>query len=81
LVGILRIATRAGSLANAIYGAGSMLEFFWRDIDANNVVGCSVATAVAGLFNLHDGSGSRDRIELATTVMRAWDSHLRFAPA
>jgi hypothetical protein len=81
LVGILRIATRAGSLANAIYGAGSMLEFFWRDIDANNVVGCSVATTLAALFNLQNDSASGNRVALATTVLRAWDSHLRFAPA
>jgi hypothetical protein len=80
LGGIVRIAIRAGSFANAIYGAGSMLEFFWREIDARNVVGTPVAAAVAALFNFHDRSAAGDRVALAKTVVRAWDSHVRFAP-
>ena len=78
--GIVRIAMRAGSFANAIYGAGAMLEFFWRDIDSHHVVGSQVAATVAALFKFHDRRTAGDRVGLATAVVTAWNSHLRFAP-
>lgn len=79
LTGTFRIATRAGSVANAIYGAASMLEFFWHDIGARNAVGSQVAGTVAALFHLRDRSVVGGRTALAATVVNAWDCHLRFS--
>lgn len=79
MTGICRIALEAGSVGNLIYGAASMLEFFWRDLEAGSAIGWQVSEFVGSLFRARP-SVPFNRSIVALAVANAWDGHLRFAP-
>lgn len=77
----MKAALSAGSLANAIYGAGCLLEFFWEDIGLEHEPGPEIAQALGTFFGLQPGSGQMHRLTLTYSAQTAWDRHLRFSAA
>ena len=51
----MKAALCAGSLANAIYGAGCLLEFFWEDIGLEHEPGPQIAQTLGTFFGLQPG--------------------------
>jgi hypothetical protein len=77
----LKAALRAGSFANAIYGTGCILEFFWDEIGCEKGPGPQIAETLGALFGVRTGSGEIRRMMLTQNVQAAWDRHLRSAAA
>lgn len=77
------VAALAGSLANAIYGSASMVEFFWGDLTIGNERGSELISAIRELFGICDGGkvNGETRLALAKMLVGAWDRHLRLSPA
>lgn len=77
----VKAALRAGSLANAIYASGCLLEFFWNEIGLEIEPGPQIAQTLGAFFNVQAGSGRVRRLMLTQSAQAAWDRHLRFSPA
>ncbi len=80
-VSTLRAAWSAGSRANAIYAAGSLLEFFWEEIGLETEPGPQIARTLGAFLNVRTGSGPARRLMLARSAQAAWEQHLHFSPA
>jgi hypothetical protein len=77
----VKAALRTGSLANAIYASGCLLEFFWNEIGQEREPGPQIAQTLGAFFDVHSGSGKMRRLMLTQSAQTAWDRHLRFSPA
>ena len=77
----VKAALRAGSLANAIYGTGCLLEFFWEEIGSEKAPGPQITRTLGGFFGLQGSSGKVQRLTLTQSAQTAWDRHLRFSAA
>jgi hypothetical protein len=77
----LKAALRAGSFANAIYGTGCILEFFWDEIGLEEGPGPQIAETLGAIFGVRTGSGKMRRMMLTQNAQTAWDRHLRSAAA
>ena len=77
----LKAALRAGSLANAIYASGCLLEFFWDEIGLENGPGPQIAETLGAFFGIPADSGKARRFLLAQSAQTAWNRHLRFSAA
>lgn len=75
----IKAALRAGSLANAIYGAGCLLDFYWDEIGSETSPGPEVALKVGELLGVDAGGGEGLRERLVAAALDAWTVHLRFA--
>jgi hypothetical protein len=75
----IKAALRAGSLANAIYGAGCLLDFYWDEIGSETSPGPEVALEVGKLLGVDAGRGTALRGRLVAAALDAWTVHLRFA--
>lgn len=75
----IKAALRAGSLANAIYGAGCLLDFYWDEIGSETSPGPEVAREVGKLLGVDAGQGKALRERLVGAALDAWTVHLRFA--
>ncbi|MGH9647003.1 MAG: hypothetical protein ACRD4E_09330 [Bryobacteraceae bacterium] len=76
---LIKSAFRAGSLANAIYGAGCLLDFYWDEIGSERSPGPEVASEVGKLLGVSAGRGTALRGRLVAAALDAWTVHLRFA--
>jgi hypothetical protein len=77
----VKAALRAGSLGNAIYASGCLLEFFWDEIGLEKEPGPQIAETLGALFDVQADSGKVLRSMLAQSTQTAWDRHLRFSAA
>jgi hypothetical protein len=77
----VKAALRAGSLANAIYASGCLLEFFWDEIGLENGPGPQIAETLGAFFGVPANSGKARRLLLAQSAQTAWNRHLRFSAA
>ena len=80
-VSTVRAALSAGSLANAIYATGSLLEFFWEEIGLEHEPGPQIAQKLSTFFNVRTDSAPVRRLMLARSAQKAWEQHLHFSPA
>ncbi len=76
---LLKAALRAGSLANAIYASGCLLEFFWHEISLESPPGPEITRTVSNFLGTAASSQKLQRLELARASEEAWNRHLRFA--
>jgi hypothetical protein len=76
-----KAALRAGSLANAIYATGCLLEFFWDEIGLENEPGPQIEQTLGTFFGVPTGSGKVRRMMLTQNAQTAWDRHLRSSAA
>jgi hypothetical protein len=76
----VKAVMRTGSLANAIYGAACLLDFFWTDLGTGSGQGPMILATVSKLFGLNACSGAEGRRAVAKAVIARWDRHLRFTP-
>jgi hypothetical protein len=77
----VKAALHAGSLANAIYATGCLLEFFWNEIGLENEPGPQIAQTLGIFFDVRRGSGKVRRLMLTQSAETAWDRHLRSSAA
>jgi hypothetical protein len=78
--GTLKTALRAGSLANAVYATGCLLEFFWDEIGLETGPWPEIARTLDGLFRVQTGNGIVRRSRWTRNAHAVWERHLRFAP-
>ncbi|MGH7934536.1 MAG: hypothetical protein ACREQN_15430 [Candidatus Binataceae bacterium] len=76
----VKAAMRAGSLANAIYEAACLLDFFWTDLGTGNARGAMILATMSRMFGLEPRPAADGRRAVAQAVIARWDRHLRFAP-
>jgi hypothetical protein len=76
----VKAAIRAGSLANAIYQAACLLDFYWTEVGTGSGQGPMILATASKLFGLDPPPASDGRRSVAKAVIARWDRHLRFAP-